>query len=172
MRHAQHLPCARELGELFRHALGSPARNAGVDLVEHHRHHAVLLGQHVFECQHDARQLAAGRDLLDGAQRLAHIGGHQKRHGVHTVLAHVLFLKVDGKAELRHIELAQFPGNTLLKLLCRRVTAVGEGLRRFARGLFLLFECLLELLRTVVCILDAVQFLTRFFKICKHLLDA
>ena len=59
-----------------------------------------------------------------------------------------------------------------LKLLCRRVTAVGEGLRRFARSLFLLFERLLELLRTVVCILDAIQFLTRFFKICKHLLDA
>ncbi len=105
MRYAQHLAGAREPRKLFRHALGSPARNAGVHLVEHHGHHAVLLGQHVLQRQHDTRQLAAGGDLLDRPQRLAHVGGHQERRRIDTVLSKLFFLKVDGKAELRHIKL-------------------------------------------------------------------
>ena len=80
MGHAQDLLAQRHLMQLLRNALRRPAGNTGVHLVKNQRRHMVFLCQHILERQHDARQLAAGSDLVQGFERFTKVGGHIKCH--------------------------------------------------------------------------------------------
>ena len=63
--------------------LGRPTGHAGVHLVKDQTWSiVVVLRQHIFQRQHDAGQLSAGGDLLDGLQSLTHVGGHEELHFV------------------------------------------------------------------------------------------
>lgn len=67
----------------------------------------VSLGQHVFQRQHDARQLAARGDLAQRLERLAEVGGHVERNGVHAVLRQIRLREAAGKLYFLHIQLGQ-----------------------------------------------------------------
>ena len=67
----------------------------------------VSLGQHVFQRQHDARQLAAGSDLAQRLERFAEVGGHVERNGVHAVLRQIRLREAAGKLYFLHIQLGQ-----------------------------------------------------------------
>ena len=84
-----------------------PAADAGVDLVKDHGPDGILGRQHVFHCQHDARQLTAGGDLRQRPQRLADVGGHQEADGVQAVFLRRLLRELADEADLRHIELGK-----------------------------------------------------------------
>ena len=67
MRHAEHLLVACKRFQLLRNALGSPAGNAGIHLIEDQGVHRVLFRKDILHGKHNSRQLAAGGHL---AQRL------------------------------------------------------------------------------------------------------
>ena len=67
----------------------------------------VSLGQHVFQRQHDARQLAARGDLAQRFERFAEVGGHVERNGVHAVLRQIRLREAAGKLYFLHIQLGQ-----------------------------------------------------------------
>ena len=70
----------REYADALRRDTG----DAGVDLVKNQHTNILTRRQDVFERQHDARQLAAGCDLTDAAERLAGVCRDQKAHIVRT----------------------------------------------------------------------------------------
>ena len=74
MRDAQHLLMAGKLCQLFSYLLCRPAGHAGVHLVKNQRSDLLLLCQHIFQCQHNAGQLAAGGDFGNWAQRFSGVG--------------------------------------------------------------------------------------------------
>ena len=117
---------------------GRAARDAGIHLVKDHRHHMILLGEHVFEREHDARELAARGDLVDGLEVLARVRAHEEAHRVDARRVRLMLCKVDGKADLVHVQLAQLPQNALLERFCRSLARVGKRARRGEHFLFLL----------------------------------
>ena len=105
MGHAQNLLAAGYLRQLFRHLLSRPAGNAGIHFIKYQRGNGFLLGQHIFQRQHDPGQLAAGSNFGDGPQILAHVGGHQEADGIAAILRRFLFRKINGKANLIHVQI-------------------------------------------------------------------
>ena len=170
MRHAQHLLAPRDAREFLRHALCGAAGHAGVHLIENHGHHTLLLGEHVFQCQHDTCQLAAGGDAVDGLERFAHVGRHQEAHRVDAAGIGLFFGKVDGKAHLGHVQLPQLAQNALLQHAGLRAPRFGKHMRRVHRRARLLGELSLQLRNAVVRILDAVQLVPAAVQIGQHLL--
>ena len=79
---ADDLLGCRELGQLFADALRRDTGHTRIHLVEHHGGDVVPLGEHVFQCQHDARQLAAGGNFTDAPRLLPGVGGDQKLHHI------------------------------------------------------------------------------------------
>ena len=170
MGDAQHLLGAADAGHLLRHLLSGPAGDAGIHLVKDHGAYPILLRQNVLHGQHDAGQLAAGGDLLDGTQFLAHVGGHEEAHGVHSGLRQGLGLEVDGEADAAHIQLAKLREDLLLQPLCRLMAGLGQLLRRrlgSSQGLLLQ---LLQVQQGVAGVLDGVQLLGAAVQIGQHTL--
>ena len=104
----------------------------------------VILCQHILEGQHDAGQLTAGGDLLDGLQILPYIGGHKELHLVQSGFVHGVLPCFGPELHLephfRHVQLGQFGLNTLLQRLGRftarpaqRLTPPPDLLHRFAQ---------------------------------------
>ena len=152
------------------HLLGGPAGHAGVHLVEHHGAHLILLRQDVFHGQHDAGQLAAGGDLVDGAQLLAHVGGHQEAYLVHAVFRQGLLRKADGEANLAHVQLPQLREDLLLQPSSSLVPGLGQALRRLTSGLFCLLQLLFQVQQRVSGVLDLVQLPAAAGLVLQHLL--
>ena len=71
---------------------------------------------------------------MDGAQLLAHVGGHQEAHLVHAVFPQGLLRKTDGEANLAHVQLPQLREDLLLQPLGRLMPGLGQALRRLAGG--------------------------------------
>ena len=74
MRDAQHLPARAELAQHRPDRRRDGAADADVDLVEDQRRHLADFGEHDLDREREARQLAAGRDARDRAQRLLRMG--------------------------------------------------------------------------------------------------
>ena len=170
MGHAQHLLGAADAGHFLGHLLGGPAGHAGVHLVEHHGAHLILLRQDVLHGQHDAGQLAAGGDLVDGAQLLAHVGGHQEPHLVHAVFRQGLLRKADGKPNSAHVQLPQLCEDLLLQPLGRLMPGLGQALRRLTGGLFRLLQLLFQMQQRVPRVLYVVQLPAAAGLVLQHLL--
>ena len=144
MGDAEHLLGAGHARQLLRHLLGCPAGHTGVHLVKDQGAHVVILCQHILEGQHDAGQLTAGGDLLDGLQILPYIGGHKELHLVQSGFVHGVLPCFGPELHLephfRHVQLGQFGLNTLLQRLGRftarpaqRLTPPPDLLHRFAQ---------------------------------------
>ena len=135
MRNAEYLLCSAKHSELFRHALRRDAGYAGVDLVKDQRVHAVLLRKNVFQSEHDARKLAAGRNAADRSERLTGVCRHGKAHIVDTGGCKSVFTAAlreqDLKSDRRHTEIAKLAANACFKLFCGLFSA-----RRKQRRLF------------------------------------
>ena len=170
MGDAQHLLGAADAGHLLRHLLSGPAGDAGIHLVKDHGAYPVLLRQNVLHGQHDAGQLTAGGDLLDGAQLLAHVGRHKEAHGVHTGLRQGLGLEVDGEADAAHIQLEQLREDLLIQPLGRLMAGLGQLLRRRLGSRQGLLLQLLQMQQGVAGVLDGVQLLGAAVQIGQHTL--
>ena len=170
MGHAQHLLSAADTRHLLRHLLRRPTGNAGIHLVEYHRSHAILLAEHILHGQHDPRQLAAGGDLVDRPQLLAHVGGHQEPHRVHAVAVQRLLRKVHGEAYLPHVQLLQFGQYLRRQPLRRRFSGIGQRLRRLPRVRLRAGKLLLQPRQCVARVLDLRQLLGTAVQIVQHVL--
>ena len=131
----------------------------------------ILLGEHVFEREHDARELAARGDLVDGLEVLARVRAHEEAHRVNARRVRLMLCKVDGKADLVHVQLAQLPQNALLERFCRSLARVGKRARRGEHFLFLLGKRPLKLHDAVVRVFDLVKLLFTALEVIEHLAD-
>ena len=174
MGDTQHLLLPGHLSHLFGHLLGRPTGDAGIHLVKDQGADLIVLSQYIFQCQHDAGQLAARGHLLNGLQCLAHIGRHQKLHLIHACLVQPP-LVIDGgefhlEAHFRHIQLPQFLLDPLFQLLRRLAALLGQGLCRPVRFLSSLVQILGQPGNGVVSKLDLVQLLAALVQILEHFL--
>ena len=172
MRHAQDLAALRDRPELVRDLLCRPAADAGVDLVKDHGPDGILRRQHVFHCQHDARQLAAGGDLRQRPQRLADVGGHQEADGVQAVFLRRLLRKLADEADLRHIELHELGGDLTLQALRGRFAGFGQCRALLQQRFLQAGELFLQLLDAVGGEFHLVELPFRFFQKCQNILHA
>ena len=170
MGDAQHLLMTADAGHLLSHLLGGPAADTGVHLVKHHGGHMILLAEDVLHGQHNAGQLAAGGDLVDGLQLLAQVGGHEEPHLIHTGGIQRLLGKVHLKADLAHIQLPQLRQDGLGQRLTGGLAGGGQLLRGLAGGLLRLGAVLLQPGQRVARVGNVVQLLTTVVQIRQHVL--
>ena len=144
VRDADDLFGRRELTELLPHTLCGHAGDAGIHLVKDHGGHVVALGKDVFERQHDARQLTAGCDLTDAAERLAGVRRDQETHIVRPcgLKAGVAAERCDLHVEThrRHGQLAQFALDLPLQCRCSGLACLRQFCCLGARLLGLLLD--------------------------------
>ena len=88
----------RERFDDLSHGVGDTARNACVYFVEDDRRQLHAPGQQGFEGQHDAGQLTARSDPLDGLGRCAAVGHKEENHAVAACAAQF------GERRERHFE--------------------------------------------------------------------
>ena len=165
MRDTDDLLGHRELTELFTDTLSGHAGNTGIHLVKDHGGHVIAFSEHVFERQHDARELTAGSNLTDAPKRLAGICRDQKTHIVRACTlksgrtAERCDLHV--KAHGRHGQLAQLALNLPLER--------GGGLHALMRQL----RCRSERLLCLLCdqCLQLLQPITGVFDLIKTFAD-
>ena len=172
MRHAQDLTALRDRPELVCDLLCRAAADARVDLIEDHGPDGILRRQHVFHCQHDARQLAAGGDLRQRPQRLADVGGHQEADGVQAVFLRCLLRKLADEADLRHIELHELGGYLTLQALRGRFAGFGQCRALLQQRFLQAGELFLQLLDAVGGEFHLVELPFRFFQKCQNILHA
>ena len=137
VRDADDLLGHGQFAELLPHTLRGHAGDTGVHLVKDHGGHVVALGKDVFERQHDARQLAAGCDLTDAAERLAGVRRDQETHivGPGGLKAGIAAERCDlhVKTHRRHGQLAQFALDLLLECRCGSLARLRQFRCRCAR---------------------------------------
>ena len=161
MRDTDDLLGHRELTELFTDTLSGHAGNTGIHLVKDHGGHVIAFSEHVFERQHDARELTAGSNLTDAPKRLTGICRDQKTHIVRACTlesgraAERCDLHV--KAHGRHGQLAQFTLDLPLERGGGSPARLRQFRRRCARLLRLLLDHRFELLQPVACVFDLVE---------------
>ena len=173
MGDAQHLLSPGHLGHFLGDLLGGPAGYAGVHLVKDQAADSVVLRQHVFQGQHDAGQLAAGGDLVDGLEGLAHVGGHEELGLLQAPRLHAVLPLAGAELGLElylgHVQLAQLVLDPGLEGLGGLFPGLAQLLAPFQSGLFRLRQVFFQAGDGVVGKLDLVQLPAAALQIVQHL---
>ena len=107
VRDADDLTAFGEDPQLLRYHLCSPPADTGVNLIKNQRWNLIGLRQHRLDCQHDTRQLTAGRHHTERPNRFARIRGNQEFRLVDTARREMI---QPPKLHLKlHIKEIQFP---------------------------------------------------------------
>ena len=170
MGDAQHLLALADLGKLLGHLLGGPAADACVHLVKDQRADQLILRQHIFQGQHNPGQLATGGHLADGPQLLPHVGRHKKSYHIPTPRVQLFLLKADRETHPGHIQLPQLLQYSLLQVLGRLLSGLGQHTSGLYRLSALLIQLLFQPHSGVGCKGDLVQLLLPLLQVGEHIL--
>ena len=132
MGNAEYLAGAADLHQLFRDQLGRTAADTGIDLVKNQGFDPVVCREHRAKREHDARQLAAARNLAQRLDRFAGIGANIKFRTL-AALFRLLF-EANFKARILEIKGGQLPLDTLRERGGSGVSKTPELLRSGLQG--------------------------------------
>ena len=114
MGNAEYLAGAADLHQLFRDQLGRTAADTGIDLVKNQSFDPVVCREHRAEREHDARQLAAARNLTQRLDRFAGIGANIKFRTLAALFRILgLLFEANFKARILKVKGGQLPLDTL-----------------------------------------------------------
>ena len=85
MRYTKDLMPQRKLMHLSGYGIGDHTGNAGIDFVKDQRFDPIRIGQCNLQCQHNAGNLTAGRDLMQRLYWFTTVGGKQKLDLIYAV---------------------------------------------------------------------------------------
>ena len=126
----QHLRGIGQTRQPLAHRMGRGPTDAPVDLVEDQGGRGAGARQHHLQRQHEARQLAAGGDLDQRAERRAGVGRHLEGHPLAALAgpgARVERLQPGLKARLVQLQRRQLARHRLGQPVGRRPACLGQG---------------------------------------------